>query len=866
MLHIQHFRIRRRVLSATPAFFFFLVFGCEPTISSYEERRSDTPATWTELHRTLITNVGAKRAQHLIDAVGPAELMLLAYGAGTSNIVLLINAVSDVNKITALLGSEFPPGAETGLGAVRVVALLNTVDAWMLLPRYDGALAPDQDTIARVAEFINGIPLEEVTTKVVALVESLGITRAMDDTLSVPNDQQKLDRIAQLIAHTSDVNKLTSLFGGLAPTSITTKLQELLRTTTVLDRLVEVIDYVTVLPRLQALLGDVALPSRLATILNVLPAEGATKVGYLVDSLSNNSALVHLIDNVAIPEGLALLIAELEDGTTWTGQQGLPQIWTGVPSNNDSGMARLLGLLETLVSPGQPQRLVQVLNQVTDPTALMRLIQDLSTPADLVQLITQLDDPSVDPEPTQNLGRVLQATELPKLTRLRELVDGQRAFGNTGDQAVYINKLSQLVSNLSPMQEGPLKVSQLLNGVSDTDKLIDLIFGVNGLSNLSGIINGINLESDPFPNNTAVVTLVYLVENLNTPAKLRSIVDDALPAQVVALVNTVATGSQWSDAVVERTEASVDDVLAAGTKLSEVINGTNDIADLLFVINQPANATAVAEILNNLRIAESPSLAFLLNETTGVSVWDPLFPDAATGLGKLVNIIDNAIEPASVATLLGTVANPAKLSDLINQVTNSSWIVSLNNAVDADPITTANQLATFIDLLPRPEVAKLSRLVTALGGTEDVLVAGLLAPYVANATQGVGPASLAALVSGLTDEAATIKLANLLISLNNQLSYLGAPVSSRVGLVRFLEAGVTYCGQNFPGLSAEHVAVMVNTANSAADLAVLLNVLGVESVVPTVGCTDRVGDPEGDGIGPFAPNFHTPCSACGLGW
>jgi len=164
------------------------------------------------------------------------------------------------------------------------------------------------------------------------------------------------------------------------------------------------------------------------------------------------------------------------------------------------------------------------------------------------------------------------------------------------------------------------------------------------------------------------------------------------------------------------------------------------------------------------------------------------------------------------------------------------------------------------------DIPKMARLVTDLNGTNDALVAGLMGPYAADASKGVGYASMVTLMTNLTDAASAGKLATLILSLNPNVYYLGAPVTKKVGMVRLLRAGVLYGGQTFPGIGPAHTAVMMNGANDPASLAALMNSIGIDQMVPMVGCGDAVGDPGHDGVGPFDPDFHTPCTACNMGW
>jgi hypothetical protein len=108
------------------------------------------------------------------------------------------------------------------------------------------------------------------------------------------------------------------------------------------------------------------------------------------------------------------------------------------------------------------------------------------------------------------------------------------------------------------------------------------------------------------------------------------------------------------------------------------------------------------------------------------------------------------------------------------------------------------------------------------------------------------------------------KLATLIASLNANVYYMGSPVTKRVGMVRLLRAGVVYAGRTFPGIGPVHTAVMMNGVDDPADMAALMNAIGIDQMVPMVGCGDHVGDPDNNGLPPFDPDFHTPCTALGM--
>ncbi|TAL29585.1 MAG: hypothetical protein EPN93_21085 [Spirochaetes bacterium] len=833
-----------------------------------ESREHDSGLTSSEMYDRLVAGIGQEKTAILYDEMGTGEMDLLSYGVGVSNLILLVNIISDMNKLIAIVGSDYPAGSETGLGAARVVSLMNTVDHWMTMNRYDGSLPSDQDTVQRIGDFVNALSPDEVNEKLVALVNALGVTRDMHDETTGdgnPTDQERLDRLAKLISHAGDLNKVITIMTGLPAATVTTKLRDMLSGLNDTENVVEVVDCVTDMSKMVTLVQTVSSVPNLCAIMNGMNPGCTSKMGYVLNNVASAGTIVYMIDNIGQPLKMSALINQMEDNSTWAGQAGAAQHWSGNPSGADSGMVRLAGIINGLSAAPNPAKLISIMNQVSDMTKMMRLIQDMTESDDMIALIASLADPGVNAVPSQNLGFILENVELATIPRMRQLMDGQRIFGNIGNQANYLAKMNELITSLSNAQQGPLKVAELVQGVSDIDKMIDLVYDVSVLANLSFIINGIHTGSSPWPNDTAVVTLIYMVEHAAQVQKLIGVIDSVAPASVTSLVNNVAAGSQWSDAQPVHTGATVDDTQAAGKKLNNVIDGTTDVNDLVFVLNNVSNFSKMADLINTLRIASTPRMATLVNNITGTNGWNAGAPAAATGNGKLVNMIDNISSLADVAALMDGIAEALKLSDFINQVANSNLVVGLINAVIADPDATTADMVGLMNGIDRVnDIPKMARLVTDLNGTNNALVAGLMAVYAADATKGVGYATMVTLMTSLTDASSAGKLATLITSLNANVYYLGSPISKRAGMVRLLRAGVLYGGQTFPGIGPVHTAVMMNGVDDPADMAALMNAIGIDQMVPMVGCGDRVGDPDNNGLPPFDPDFHAPCTALGM--
>ena len=97
-------------------------------------------------HEDIISGIGYYRYDLLMEGIGRDGIDRLAYGMGQSNMITLINIVSDVNKLIALL---------TGPNALtpnEVVDLLNYTDLAIAAEN-----PPSDDTLGKIANLINNV-------------------------------------------------------------------------------------------------------------------------------------------------------------------------------------------------------------------------------------------------------------------------------------------------------------------------------------------------------------------------------------------------------------------------------------------------------------------------------------------------------------------------------------------------------------------------------------------------------------------------------------------------------------------------------------------------------------------------------------
>jgi len=748
----------------------------------------------------------------------------------SNNLIQVLDQVSDASKMVTLIKDVSD--------ASKIVTVMNSVLNMDKL----STLVNDVDSISKLATVMNGIG---DAAKLVTLMNNVstisklkdvidGVTNATD-LITVVNgvDSVNMVKLSEVMEGITDTSKLVALMNNVTDKA---RIVTLVNDVNESEIIIEVMNGVTGTTKIVSLMNEITPDvSKLVAVMNGMTAGNGSKLSYTVQNVNDVATLISLINGITTSSKLADLMNEMEDNSTWTGQV-VQQQWNataGTPSGADSGMVRLVALVNGLSSTENVVKLIHIMNNVSDMSKMMRIVQDVKNNDDMINLIRNLPATGT-PLPVASLSLIMESTSLNNIVKMKNLVDGQRAFSNTGDQAAYLGKLVTLIQNLD--ENGPAKVSELLNGVTNIDKVIDLTYDVTNIANLSNVLNGVN--------QTAVDTLVYMVEQISDISKMVAVINDVTPTNVVSLVNNVDSGTP------NGTEA--------GQKLNAVIDGTDTVTNLIFIMNNVNDFGKMATLINTLEVDSTPKLATLINAITGTNGYDSNDTASADGMGKLVNMIDNISNLGAVATLVDDITDSVKLSDMVNNVTNSNLMVTLVNAVISASASNASDLVGMVNGLDRTtDIPKVVQLLTDLNGTKDTLIAELLAPQ-SGFSQGVGYATMVTLMQNLTDAASATTLASLMTGLNDDLKYQSATpnITSREGMVRMLTYGLEYSGVTFPGIGPVHVAVMMNESSDASKLATIMNGAGLELMVPLVGCADHVE----------SPDFRTSCTAIGFGW
>lgn len=317
--------------------------------------------------------------------------------------------------------------------------------------------------------------------------------------------------------------------------------------------------------------------------------------------------------------------------------------------------------------------------------------------------------------PVNVMAEMVENIATTNVPRLVEVVNGERIWNNTGTQApaatsgTYLNKMVQLLSGLNPQIGGPIKVTQMINGVTNTDKIIDLIYGVTITGNLSTIINGIfdgtlglgcsdsatstyltagtcdvgasATAGNGFVwgmRNQSVNTMVYVLQNVVNQQNLIGMINGTDPNKVAALINHVASSGNGATTFNSLNSTQVEDPNSAtcGTCTGALANTstyTGAGMRLVKVIDYSAAATYPYD------------LAFLLNKTSVVKVAKVMIQmsigQTATGSAGPMN------QGAGKLGSLMTMINGTNCWNQLNGVTSTSGIIP-GSLYAAAPIVT----------------------------------------------------------------------------------------------------------------------------------------------------------------------------------
>lgn len=271
--------------------------GFQKTTQYSQNREADKGAAFDEA--SFRAAVGEEKYAALRLRLSDGDFNLLVYGTGQSNAILLVNAVIDITRVTDILN-----GADA-VSAIDLVSLINEVDAHIRANRKYQPIAPNDDTLGKIAQLVNGV------NSVVALKKVIGsVAENAGDT----NGFNRIQRLALIVAQTNETtNTLATLLNGVVTPGTVfdsinhDKLMKILNGTNDLTRLTDFINGITVTAALTV--------AELIRTLDDAPGVGVVNTLELLNDGNVKISHVVQIVNALRVDGLALSNSDSFAGT-----------------------------------------------------------------------------------------------------------------------------------------------------------------------------------------------------------------------------------------------------------------------------------------------------------------------------------------------------------------------------------------------------------------------------------------------------------------------------------------------------------------------------------------------------------------------
>ncbi|MDW8306537.1 MAG: hypothetical protein RML34_05650 [Leptospiraceae bacterium] len=612
--------------------------------------------------------------------------------------------------------------------------------------------------------------------------------------------------------------------------------------------------------------------SRLISLINDISSVG--KLVYITDQVGDIQKLNRLVGDFPIAQlsKMSELINLCENGDSWQNQKSGVQKWQNFPANlptGDSAIPRLVKLLNGVPAGSSPntlsEKLIPLLTGISDRRKLARLIQEVENMDDLITLVNNLNlSQPADVLARDNLLFILESVNLNSIPRMASLLDGQRLPGNQGAaaQAAYLQKLEDFMANLDSTKEGPLKTTQLMDQVSNPDKLVDLIYDVTNIANLANLVNNIFKSTETVgctdtayttqatceandwvwgPRDSAVTTVIYLIENTADSSKLVTLINAIDTTNMTRLLNGVAQGSRTAD-------DGSSDLTAAGKKLAGLIDNITEAGDIVYLLmpndsdggNPHVQLHKLMKLINSMKVSSAPKVAELVNLIEGPDCWRatnalpyttlyPISGGAGYTSAPTVNISLPPAHPAQAIALIsggevkkviftrqgsGYTANPTlSLSGGGGSGASLPSVVRMSCQTSRGLNGGATGLGKVVNLINY--VTPVSRLVTLIDNVDNGQKLGILLNFTEKSSNLIGliQAVLANTDLGITDEARILQLAQLLTQLTQEDSYKLATIVNHLA-----DATETPTSVN-PSLDHEFIAkLMVNYNGTSGGL------------------------------------------------
>ncbi|MBF0237361.1 MAG: hypothetical protein HQM12_06625 [SAR324 cluster bacterium] len=557
-----------------------------------------------------------------------------------------------------------------------------------------------------------------------------------------------------------------------------------------------------------------------------------------------------------------------------------------------------------VVYSGQLEKLVSVINNAQDPRDIVSLVSWIQA---VETSLTQTNKTAgTGNQSLANLTTLINLVDPPE--KLLVLINGKRMLLETDDfaQSLYLSHLIPVIEGPSAENspgdcddsagKWPETIATLINKTQNIKQMVYLLDQMNSgsLAHLISLVCHISSESSDTEVDAALGMLAELIENTGSMDKLAGVLqaDPLKLSRLLGLLSADNTGGKSS------------------VKLSSLLSQVTRIQDLVYVVNTTYSTEQIAGLILKLDETQISKVADLINNMTGsvspLQYLSPVYYDQrmnATGLGKLVNLLDYTInvqtcqnQGSELYKLIAGISDiPRKLAPLINDVTNSFQLAAFLNGIlitDSEADATLDDLLVLLNSLNYADMAKLSAVMNQLGDAEKHTQCGFSIPFAndrhqmvvrlmapaSGVNQGAGAKNISTLLSQLPDKNAVGGLITMLGNFtsskqqNKRWIYNSSipVISGREALVRIIQpvegaGGVLLSAASsnpsgkdllFPGLGPQYLAKSVLPYPAEiSSLVSLINQFNLVDVLALAGCQDRVENSE--------VSFRQACCAIG---
>ncbi|WP_041948320.1 hypothetical protein [Turneriella parva] len=643
--------------------------------------------------------IGEEKYNALFGGAADADLKLLLYGVGQSNAIALVNAVTDVNRISQILN------APDAVSSTKLVQLINSVDAHIREGRKYTALAEPNDTLRKIYTLVNNVDSASSIKSVI-----LGIASQPAD----PQAFNAIERLALLVALTNETkNVIPKLLNAIVTPEPTYNLD-----TPNLLKLLRVLNETHDIARLAHLINgiDDGVPAatvgagvvNVANLIRTLNHSGIDRVIELLNDAAVNIDHICQMMNTLSLNGIALSNSDNYAGTPDWAVPSQVHNWASYTSYSSTGNWYF-----------------------TSGTGFLNFHMAPTPAAKYAVLHTKL--------------RLLAAGTLSFNLNIESLAGGSQVSAaitgctndnqtrtTAGNHAISLN-LSAGICHLKIIAKGSGGYIAISNIVapgsqgadrSPAEKIAVLLnqIDVQGTGTLAQILSSA-VGAGQALSSSGLTNLIALIERAHFPADL-----NATP-RLVTLINGITN--------VDVLRRIVNGISPTGTRQ------LTEIANFLADLNKGAG------FINRLYAEDTPKVFAVINALTPGATW------------SLIDTLDNlaADRVPHLVSFIRLVSDVSHFSTILNTLSPVHYTVRPGVSTSYLPSASGGQkLADFLSLVitggsmtVENEIVRLSNDIAAGGGSHNLAL--LLSALDPNAPQASGVQRLYALVDSLKSQA-----------------------------------------------------------------------------------------------------------------